>query len=925
MKFYKFYLSLLVSVCFTVTAFSQLAVETETDADALAAALVGDNENLSIDGAVLIGAEGSAGTFSMGEFGIENGILLTSGEVDNAVGPNTSAGISTGNGTPGDPDLDVLSAPFTTNDATILEITFTPVVGEALEFSYVFGSDEYNEYVCSSFNDPFGFFINGGVYTDENIALLPGTDIPVTINNVNNGSVGGLGSPDNCTEDQLANSEFFFDNTVEEGNDVFANCEYDGLTVVLGVSIPVEVGVQYTIRLAIADAGDSSLDSGVFIEGGSFDVIDFDCDELQADFGDPCELPDGGEGILDMECECIVPQVCDAEGGSIAYADGSESQTICLGEGTELDVTVEGEGEGDNIAFQWVITDGDLNILGLPAAPPFNFDEAGEGTCLIWHLAFDPENSNVLEVAESDEPNAGDLEGCFDLSNSIEVVREDCTPSDCEDYEYYLADILEDGTTNIYEVDLSGSEAALTLKGTSEIEVHIALNEDDGLVYAVSKADGSYRTFDPETGDFGPVEMLDTEVSEIVGAAFNADGKLLILSQSENAIYSVTLGANSVSVFDSYSPSLGGDIVVASDGALYLATREGFGTFYIAIPDEIGADILVGDAPQLVTGVADTEDSNLIFSHRDATTLMVREYDGTPGTPYDITLDGESFMTFNGDLASGCADSRMDLDPCDGEGGDCNAVTAVYVQGTTTDGGAIDPARTNPANSLGAPEGTDELVFTSLGVGGSLTFEFDGLVPNGDGDDITVVETTFNNPGCEDFPEYADVSVSANGEDFFYIGTVCKGDNSVDISDAEIDLDCANFVRVANNDGLSTQPGDGFDVDGIIAIHNCDSDDDGGDEAEMTSNIESNNTLTSFPNPTSGISQAVFVTGQTERATLEVYDMNGRLVEGLFSGVAESGVEYRIDFDGLRLPNGVYMYRLTTTSETVVEKFMIAR
>jgi hypothetical protein len=116
-------------------------------------------------------------------------------------------------------------------------------------------------------------------------------------------------------------------------------------------------------------------------------------------------------------------------------------------------------------------------------------------------------------------------------------------------------------------------------------------------------------------------------------------------------------------------------------------------------------------------------------------------------------------------------------------------------------------------------------------------------------------------------------------------------------------------------------------VDGIIAIHNCsdNGEGDGGEEAGIVANDDSNNTLSSFPNPTNGLSQAIFVTGQTERATLEVYDMNGRLVEGLFSGMAEAGVEYRIDFDGLALPNGVYMYRLTTDSETIVEKFMIAK
>ena len=1157
MKSYKFYLSLLVSVCFTVTGFAQLQVTQETDANALADVLVGDNEGLTVDNAVLIGAEGSAGTFSMSEIGIEDGILLTSGLVDNAVGPNTESGVTTGHGTPGDPDLDLLSAPFTTNDATILEVTFTPVVGEALEFSYVFGSDEYNEFVCSSFNDPFGFFINGGEYENENIALIPGTDIPVTINNVNNGSIGSSGDEENCTEDQLSNSEFFFDNTEEEGNAVFANCEYDGLTVVLSVSIPVEVGIQYTIRLAIADAGDTSLDSGVFIEGGSFDVIDFDCDDLQADFGDACELEDGSEGEVNMDCECEPIQDCDAEGGSILYADGSETQTICLGAGTQLDVDLDGQDGGENIEFQWVITDTDLNILGLPEGPPFNFDDAGEGNCLIWHLAFDPENSNVLEVAESEEPNAGNLEGCFDLSNSITVVREDCEPSDCESYEYYLADILEDGTTNIYEVTLSGAEASLSWVATSEYEVHIALNESDGMIYAVSKADGSFRMLNPETGDFGPVEMLDTDVSEIIGATFNADGKLLISSQSENRIYSVMLGGNEVSVFDSYSPILGGDIDFGSDGALYLATREGFGTLYMAIPDEVDSDMLVGDAPQLVTGLADTEDNNFILSHRDATTLMVRANDGTPGAPFDITLEGESFMTFNGDLASGCADNRETFEECeqviyytnqppgggdytlystvlngdgtstntellgglgsshigvtpdgstvyivggsdlltydtesgtitntvnivnedganlsgfpacvvtedgtlyiggnndnvytlnpatgvatlftsdydvnggdlieaptgedgagelwlitrndatftrlsdgtsfsvgvpeingaavlengnvlladgDGDGddglievnlsdlsiaatydtefdvnngdlaatcvdpdpnpsnpclseGSCNATSNVYVQGTSLNGGSINPMRANADNSLGAPEGTEELVFTSLGYGGSLTFEFEGSVPNGEGDDITVIETSYFTPGCEAYEEYADVSVSADGEDFYYIGTICKSDNSVDISDAEVSLECVSYVRVSNNDGLSSTP-DGFDVDGVIAIHNCSSDDEGGEEAAIVVTHNSSNTLTSFPNPSSGLSQAVFVTGQTERATLEVYDMNGRLVEGLFSGIAEEGIEYRVDFDGLALPNGVYVYRLTTDSEVVIDKFLLTR
>jgi len=670
--------------------------------------------------------------------------------------------------------------------------------------------------------------------------------------------------------DELACFEYTDGTSIDGESCPAADPPFTFSTFRAGLEFEAEAGVLYTVQLHGYGSGDA----------GNF-RLDVECEEIL-----PCEnteydlLVDGGSFDSEISWNLLLDGEIVANGGAPEV-----DEVLCLADGCYTLELFDSFGDG------WNGNEFSLSLDGEIVAGPFTLEDGEEG------------------IAE------------FGLGDVV------CGEPGCENYEYYLADILEDGTTNIYEIAIDGSDADLSLIATSEIEVHIALNEDNGLLYAVSKADGSYRTLDPETGDFGPVELLDTEVAEIVGAAFNADGKLLISSQSQNAIYSVMLGSNAVSVFDSYSPILGGDIDFGQDGALYLATREGFGTFYQAIPDEIAADILKGDAPQLVTGVADTEAGQLIFSHRDALTLEVRDYDGTVQDPLNLLLDGESFMTFNGDLASGCADNRQELDPCD-EGGNCNAVTAAYVQGTTSGGGSIDPARANPANSLGAPEGTDELVFTSLGFGGSLTFEFDGSVPNEDGDDIQVIETTFGNPGCEVYPEYADVSVSVDGEDFYYIGTVCKSDNSVDISDAEIELACVNFVRVANNDGLTTANGDGFDVDGIIAIHNCD---DAADEivsdetAETVSTDGSSNTLRSYPNPTTGPSVAVFTTDITERATLEVYDMNGRLVEGLFSGIAEAGVEYRIDYNGLELPNGVYMYRLTTDSETVVEKFMIAK
>jgi predicted secreted protein len=83
--------------------------------------------------------------------------------------------------------------------------------------------------------------------------------------------------------------------------------------------------------------------------------------------------------------------------------------------------------------------------------------------------------------------------------------------------------------------------------------------------------------------------------------------------------------------------------------------------------------------------------------------------------------------------------------------------------------------------------------------------------------------------------------------------------------------------------------------------------------------------FTSQPNPTTGTSWATFSVGNDALTTLEVYDVSGRKVAEIFRQNAQAEVEYRVEFDGSNLPNGVYLYRLTTGSEVIVDKFMIAR
>lgn len=83
--------------------------------------------------------------------------------------------------------------------------------------------------------------------------------------------------------------------------------------------------------------------------------------------------------------------------------------------------------------------------------------------------------------------------------------------------------------------------------------------------------------------------------------------------------------------------------------------------------------------------------------------------------------------------------------------------------------------------------------------------------------------------------------------------------------------------------------------------------------------------ISSFPNPTHNLSNVRFQVSAEGHSSLEVYDMNGRLVESLFNGFATPENDYKFSFSGAHLPPGIYIYRLTTQTETVIEKFMISK
>jgi len=255
------------------------------------------------------------GRFSNGNsvnLGISNGVIMTVGNLNsmadqadlNYIGSAADAWTSSSSGDnttniSNDPDLNAILTQFgvtggfpgLSNNVAVIEFDFVPA-GDSLKFNYVFGSEEYQSYVCSDFFDAFGFFLSGpginGPYSNNsiNLALVPGTSLPVGINTLNDGvSDGGV-----CPVGGLDNSAYYVDNS--NGT----NFGIIGYTVPLTCEAQVQCGETYHIKLVIANGSDTSLDSWVFLEAESFSsaIPDLNIANL---------LPDSAviEGCLDGE------------------------------------------------------------------------------------------------------------------------------------------------------------------------------------------------------------------------------------------------------------------------------------------------------------------------------------------------------------------------------------------------------------------------------------------------------------------------------------------------------------------------------------------------------------------------------------------------------------------------------------------------
>ena len=254
-------------------------------AQLLAQSLVGTG--VTISNVKYTGSPRAAGKFSSATniLGFTNGIVLSTGSVRNVVGPNCvsgavpaqndglDTGISVDNVQPGDTDLTTLGG-GPTEDASVLEFDFVPT-STSISFQYTFSSDEYNEFV-GVFNDVFGFFLTAPDSSPVNIALVPGTNLPVSINNVNDGNTDPPTPP--------TNQQFYINNEFAPAAAPL-DTEMNGLTTTLTAQATVIPGQTYHIKLAIADAEDHLYDSNVFVQQGSLSSANVTANPTSLTFG----------------------------------------------------------------------------------------------------------------------------------------------------------------------------------------------------------------------------------------------------------------------------------------------------------------------------------------------------------------------------------------------------------------------------------------------------------------------------------------------------------------------------------------------------------------------------------------------------------------------------------------------------------------
>ncbi|MCC6768681.1 MAG: T9SS type A sorting domain-containing protein, partial [Bacteroidia bacterium] len=242
-----------------------------------------------------------------------------------------------------------------------------------------------------------------------------------------------------------------------------------------------------------------------------------------------------------------------------------------------------------------------------------------------------------------------------------------------------------------------------------------------------------------------------------------------------------------------------------------------------------------------------------------------------------------------------------------------------YLPGTMKNGGQLPPARKVPAQATGLPGGAG-VNFVSLGFGGTFIGRFDYVVFNFPGADLKVLETSYGNPSCANYPEYAHFYGSKDGNSWFDLGVDCQ--------DADIDLGLADwiqYIKVVDESlilsGKFNGAADGYDLDGVATIQPCENSKIELDFSDNVNEADEAYVLSVYPNPVVDQFNVMLEGLENDQAvTVQLTDASGRLVfEKQFS---TRGKILSETISAENLPHGIYHLAIRTQGSVWIEKLV---
>ena len=394
----------------------------------------------------------------------ENGLIMTSGDVANAPGPESGVLVDGTYAWPGDGDLEAFIPGLNagdTNNASIIEFEFVPV-SNSMSFDFIFAAEEYGTFQCT-FTDAFAFLLTDSSGNTTNLAIVPGTDDPVSVLTVRDDQYNG-----SC---ESVNAEWFANYYGPGGLPPLTSpTNFIGHTEVMTATATVIPNEVYTIKLVVADDGDTIYDSAVFIDGGSFDIgqLDLGEDILVSSGNALCEgqeivldagaLPNNSsiewfmDGIL-LEGETGVTltvtetafysAIITVDNTDCAYGDDilveffqspqivavEDSIIKCANEGYTLEVNIENSDQLNSLTYIWTLDGIDLQT---GSDNTYYLDELTEETGEFTVTVFDDvtycwnsitinvdfyENSYCVDLPQGLSPNSDGYNDCLILDH----------------------------------------------------------------------------------------------------------------------------------------------------------------------------------------------------------------------------------------------------------------------------------------------------------------------------------------------------------------------------------------------------------------------------------------------------------------------------------------------------------------------------